>query len=322
MSGRKPRVLVLADVPGWAWGRKANAYHQYLGGEFDITVAFHATCPALHEFDLVHLFEVSQIGIASGYQRPLPFKLISGLTANVWRTWGVQRMCQWAAQVDALHANSRLLHDELKQFHPATFYTPNGVDADFWHRYRFRPDIAPVFGHIGKPNPRKGAALIIEAARKAEVELRLIQRTAKLAYSVDVMREWYQGISVQVTASNMDGTPNPMLEAAACECALLSTPIGNMPEFITPANGFLTVETLPYHGPEESVDADTLEQLARDGKRIGRLIEELIERMIWFRDHREQTLEMGRAARATVLADWTWTRQVEHVRQMWLKVLA
>jgi hypothetical protein len=46
-TGRKPRILVLADLPGWAWDRKAEAYRRYLGMGFDVTVAYHATTPAL-----------------------------------------------------------------------------------------------------------------------------------------------------------------------------------------------------------------------------------------------------------------------------------
>lgn len=314
----RPRVLVLADVPGWAWDRKALAYRQHLGGDFDVTVAYHATTPPLHQFDLVHLFEVSQVGVVSSYAQPLPFKVVAGLTAHVWRTWGAERMAGWAAQVDALHGNSLLLYHELRQFHDRVYYTPNGVDADFWRRINPRlrgTDV--VLGHVGKPNPRKGAALIIEAARKVGVELRLIQRTAKVAYSAAVMRGWYQGVHVQVTASNMDGTPNPMLEAAACECALLSTPIGNMPEFINRETGFLTRTTLPYHGPEP-VDAETA---VADARQMDQLRDELAERMLWFKSYPDEAVSMGAAARRAVLADWTWERQAPHVAAMWREVL-
>ena len=319
---RFPHVLVMADVPGWAWDRKGQAYQRYLSDRFEITLAY-ASQGYPHDldaYDLVHLFEVSQIGLLSSRPRSARrFRAIAGLTAHVWRTWGEDRMRHWAAQVDALHGNSRLIEAELRQFHPRVYYTPNGVDVDFWRRFMPRQEKRDVvFGHVGKPNPRKGGALLVEAARKAGAELRLVQRTAKVAYTAHQMRGWYQNIDVMAAASNMDGTPNPMLEGASCECALLSTPIGNMPEFIKPGWGFLTVAALPYHGPGIVDDPDVL---AADARARDALRDELAERMRWFQDHRAETTAMGLAARAAAVADWQWERQVEHVATMWREVL-
>jgi glycosyltransferase involved in cell wall biosynthesis len=316
-----PKVLVVADVPGWAWERKALAYQRHLSGRYTIKVAYQTQgLPDFSVFDLVHLFEVSQVGHLSRYAPSRRFKVVAGLTANVWRTWGAPQMHQWAAQVDALHANSLLLETEMRPFHPRVFYTPNGVDPTFFRRWHPHPGHV-VFGHVGKPNPRKGGALIIEAARKAKVECRIVARTSKLAEPAEKMAAWYQGISVVVTASNMDGTPNPMLEGAATECALLSTPIGNMPEFIQNGyNGWLLTRTLPYHGPEP-VEGWPTETLVADARDTDALRDALVDRMRWFADHPGDTIHMGRAARACVLADWTWERQVAHVATMWDAVL-
>lgn len=315
------KILVVADVPGWAWGRKADAYQEHLGAQHTIHVAYQAQgrVPPFPDYDVVHLFEVSQLDrVPADPPGARPYKLVAGLTANVWRTWGEARMHRWAAQIDGLHANSLLLYHELRQFqfHPHVFYLPNGVNTSFFRRWHPQPARA-VFGHVGKPNPRKGGDLIIEAARKAGVELRTVIRTSKLAMAPEKMAAWYQGISVMVTASNMDGTPNPMLEGAATECALLSTPIGNMPELIRDGyNGWLTVGTLPYHGPGPVC------QQPEDYAQCDALRDELVARMRWFADHPAETLTMGKAARDSVVADWTWARQVQHVAAMWTQLCA
>jgi glycosyltransferase involved in cell wall biosynthesis len=298
-------------------------YVRHLADAFDVIVAYHANVPLFTLFDLVHLFEVSQIGTLTSYgpRAQRPFKAVAGLTAHVWRTWGEQRMHAWAAQVDALHGNSRLLVQDLQPFHEKVYYTPNGVDPDVYHRTTLRDPTAPiVFGHVGKPNPRKGGDLIVNAARDADVELRLIQRTSKLALSTAEMVAWYQGIDVMVCASNMDGTPNTLLEGAACECALLSTPIGNMPEVIVEvngywANGYLTQASLPYLMPGLIYDPEQI-QRERDV-----LQAELTERMRQFAAHPGTTRVMGQQARQIILNDWTWAHQVEHVRKMWTEIL-
>ena len=313
----RPRVLVLADTATWAWHRKALAYQTHLRDTFDITIAYHAQVPDLRTFDLIHLFEVSQVGTLTSYgpRAQRPFKAVAGLTAHVWRTWGAQRMHAWAAQVDALHGNSLLLVHELQPFHQRVYYTPNGVDPDVYRRLGPRDWSAPIiFGHVGKPNPRKGGEVIVNAAREAWVELRMIQRTSKLALSTEEMVEWYQGIDVQVTASNLDGTPNPQLESAACENAMLSTPIGNMPDFIVDGvNGYLTRAALPYRMPELNIHMADDEYFGRRAA----LQAELTGRMREMAVDPAKTRTMGAAARQTVLDGWTWAHQVEHVRKMW-----
>jgi glycosyltransferase involved in cell wall biosynthesis len=283
------RVLVLADVPNWAWGRKAAAYQRYLSDEFEVCIAYHGQVSApLVAFDLIHTFEFPQLRHITGGP-----PVLSGLTAHVWQTWGAERVQRWADQCVALHANSRLLEAELRPFHPRIYYAPNGVDPDYWQRTRPHPS-GTVACHIGKPNPRKGAGLIAEACARVGIPLILVQRTSQIALPQEAIRELYQDVTVQVTASDMDGTPGPMLESAACSNALVSTKIGNMPELI------------------------------RDGVTgwfVERSAESIADRLAWCRDHRTEMIAMGVAAREAVVADWTWARQVEHVRRMWRDVL-
>jgi glycosyltransferase involved in cell wall biosynthesis len=122
-----------------------------------------------------------------------------------------------------------------------------------------------------------------------------------------------------VCASNMDGTPGPALEGAACSTALLSTPIGNMPSFIVNGvNGYLTDATLPYVWPGVDVTPDIAQQVA-DGRAA--LQKELAQRMREMAANPERTRAMGLAARQTVLDGWTWEHQVKLVAPMWSEVL-
>jgi glycosyltransferase involved in cell wall biosynthesis len=303
----KPRVVVHADVPFWAWGRKGAAYKKHLSDEFEITVAFNAEPPDYSAADLVHLFEVSQISRVPAQYRG---KKIAGLTANVWRTWGAERMLAWAAQVDALHGNSVLIAQDLRQFHPRVHYTPNGVDTDFWYRMRPRTvyGVAALIAcHVGKPNPRKGAPQLVAACEQARVTLRLVQRTSHIAKPWEDLREMYQDAHVQLTMSDMDGTPNPMLESAACENMLISTRVGNMPQLIVDGrNGFLI-------GPEPDPETGRIDQDA--------LIPEYVEKLQWCAAHPDETSIMGQHAREDIEADWTWAIQCEKVRAMWREVL-
>jgi glycosyltransferase involved in cell wall biosynthesis len=342
----KKKILVLADVPGWAWDHKGRQYVQHLNGsDFDVALAYHATLDTFDvtSFDLVHCFEVSQL---RAFPLDYPVPIVAGLTAHVWRTWTSSRMHEWAARCVGLHGNSVMLVDDLKRFHERVYYTPNGVDPEFWRPARptgasgafpATPDrraIPFTVCHVGKPNPRKGSALIIEACRRADVKLLLCQRTSHIKLPPEQIRRLYWNAHVQITCSDMDGTPNPMLEAAACENIPISNPIGNMPELIVNGvNGHLVDPPVlpnpfrPYvavcakcseregvpstceHGPDPEIRDALIDEMASTLRGLSRLSVEEVSRI-------------GHNARQSIVNDWTWQRQVMYVARMWHDVLA
>jgi glycosyltransferase involved in cell wall biosynthesis len=107
------------------------------------------------------------------------------------------------------------------------------------------------------------------------------------------MREFYQSLHGYVCASRSEGTPNPCLEAAACGLPILTTQVGNMPEFLRDAENGLFVT-------RNSDDIAAKLRMLRDDA-----------------DLRERT---GRAARAAVEA-WVWRRQAPHYAEMFEAVL-
>ncbi len=296
--GERPRVLILSDVPNWAWARKAAALKKYLEGRIDVTIV-HTTdrlaTPVIRaaNHDLYHTFEVSQIGTV-----PPGWPMTTGITAHVAQNWEASRpgiMRTWADRAVGFHANSVMLQKEMEQLlGRSVYYVPNGVDETFFRRTRPRgPAERLVVGYVARPNLRKGAVVVEEACKRAGVEFRpvICKWNDKAVMTPEQMRDYYQGIHVLAVSSDMDGTPNPALEAAACECVVVSNPIGNMPEFIEHGvNGLLT---------ERTVDSLTEALTDLAGRSIGE-----VERM-------------GRAARATVLADWTWKHRSIAYAEMW-----
>lgn len=286
----KPRILIQTDVSGWAWQYKALQLQRHLADDFEIVVhpvAENGDPP--RGFDLYHTFDFPSISRVSRGALA-----VTGITAHVIKTWGDVQVQEWADRAAALHANSLLLLREIERFHPRCFYVPNGVDEALFRRTRPRRG-GFVVGHVGKPNPRKGAELIRAACKIVGVELKINQaRFNGGALPPEGMVDWYQDVHVIAVASDFDGTPNPALEAAACECAIVSNPIGNMPEFVQDGvNGFL----------------------------VERSVESLAHAFAALRDNPDGTAIMGERARATVLEGWTWKQQAEGYRRMWWDVL-
>lgn len=292
-------MLVLSDVPNWAWARKAAALQKHLAGRIDVTIV-HSTestsSAAIRAgaHDLYHTFEVCQVGAI-----PPGWPMTTGITAHVAQAWPQKVMREWADRAIGFHANSIMLQREMEQLlRRPVHYVPNGVDETFFRRSRPRSAARLVVGYVARPNLRKGAAVVEEACRRAGVELRPVVRKwkDKNVLTAEQMRDYYQEIHVLAVSSDMDGTPNPALEAAACECAVVSNPIGNMPEFVNDGvNGHLTERTV------ESLAAALSALAARPLADVE---------------------AMGRAARATVLADWTWSKRAGAYATMWESCLA
>jgi glycosyltransferase involved in cell wall biosynthesis len=293
----RPKIAIIADVRNWAWARKAEQLRRHLGDEFSIDVACIYARPTPDPLprgaDLYNTFEVFQ---ARHLPAGLPY--VTGMTAHVWKTWEQQHgpgtVRAWAQGALAFHANSRLLEREMRELLERRIcYVPNGVDEAFFKRTRPRPTSSRlVVGWVGKPNPRKGSDLVAQACELAGVELRTVQRTHVNALTPEGMRDFYQGVHVLAVASDMDGTPNPALEAAACGVAVVSNRIGNMPEFIHDGvNGRLVDRTAV------SIAA-ALRQITV-----------------------ESACRMGEAARATVEAGWTWRHMAPAYGQMWKDAL-
>ena len=191
-----------------------------------------------------------------------------------------------------MFVNNRLL---LEEFGPLlsqpVYYTPNGVDTEF-----FRPAVPPSppaparslrVGWAGSltnhgAEHRGVHEFIAPAVAAVEgAELRLAAREEKWR-NREEMLDFYHSLDVYVCASRSEGTPNPCLEAAACGLPVVTTRVGNMPELIRDGeNGFFV---------ERDV-ADIAEKLRR------------------LRDDPGLRDRLGRAARATVVESWDWRRQ-------------
>ncbi len=296
--GSRPRVAIIADVRTWAWARKSEQLRQHLAGDFDVEIAYvydKKPDPIPLGADLYHTFEVF---MAPRLPEALPYT--TGITAHVWdghlQKFGDASIRRIIGGARAFHANSLLLVEETRRrFGIESYYVPNGVDETFFRRTRERrPSGRLVVGFQGKPNPRKGGALIAEACRLAGVELRANERTHRDALDASGMREFYQDLHVLAVQSDMDGTPNSALEAAACGVAVVSNRIGNMPEFIE-------------HG--------------RNGLLVGRSAESLAAALRELAADLPRAIEMGRAARATIERAWTWRDLSVNYARMWRDAL-
>jgi hypothetical protein len=293
-KGRKPRVLFISDVKGWAWWIKSQYLKKHLSDEFEIDIkcVIGNGCGAPINFkkhDLFFTYGYSYIHLLMGIPK---IRRVTGVTAHRPRNVIYSRM----KQAGHVHANSMMLLRELHNmgFNNA-YYVPNGVDEEL-----FKP-IKPVgqnkqlvVGHVGKECPAKGQReIILPAIKRAGAKSFTNMVTWQNKRPHNEMPLVYQDMDVFLVASVEDGTPNPALEAASCGRPIISNRIGNMPEFIKDGyNGFL----------------------------VDRNIERYVDKIKYFQENPEELVRMGNNSRKTVEEEWTWKKMSDNYRYMFRNI--
>jgi glycosyltransferase involved in cell wall biosynthesis len=212
-------------------------------------------------------------------------------------------------------ANSRRLVRKAQALAPGreVVCIPNGVDAAFFRPLPPDPALAerlglagmPVIGFVGEARAKKGIAdlllafrqiasertlglLLVGGARSGEDETLLkvfrkqnpgLRIVVQPYLPAEALPAYYNLMDVLAMPSRRDGLPNALLEAMACERAVLASDAGGLPDAILDGeNGRL-------------VAPGDLQALVRVA---GELLDDASLRQ-----------RLGRSARATVLADFS-----------------
>ncbi|HEV2855787.1 MAG TPA: glycosyltransferase family 4 protein [Thermoanaerobaculia bacterium] len=309
---RRPVVLCVVDRPNWAHDRKTDALAKALGGSFEIVKRYQDEVSAddFGNADCVLLYywlQVERLSHLREEVRSLRGRLVIGICSHfeldgAWRAPGLATLEELAS---AVFMNNRLLFEEFgPQLGRPVYYTPNGVDTEFFRpAAAVRPPEPPRSLRVGWAGSLKNQTaehrgvheLIAPAVAAVEgAELRLAVREEKWR-NREEMLDFYHSLDVYVCASRTEGTPNPCLEAAACGLPVVTTRVGNMPELIRDGeNGFFV----------ERDAADIAEKLRR------------------LRDDPELRDRLGRAARAAVVESWDWRRQAARYEAMLRAVIS
>ena len=132
---------------------------------------------------------------------------------------------------------------------PRSSVIPNGVDTSLFRIHRPIHQRSPKVLWVGSEHFRilKGYDEIIAPlqnilkGKEIPFDFRLVDSFApNHKLTMEEMPGWYNEGTILLCASRSEGTPNPALEAAACGCTVVSTPVGNMPDLIRHGeNGYL-----------------------------------------------------------------------------------
>jgi glycosyltransferase involved in cell wall biosynthesis len=293
---RRPRLLLVADVPAWIFDRHAHVLQARLGDTFEIDIAYQGQPIDEARYDLIHPLEWNLVPLD---QIRTPAKWVTGIRSHIsWDRLDFQAFCRVLREkFGAVYVVSRRLLEIFEPHVPGVHLLSHGVDAAF-----FRPGVKPSLDHgrlrLGwagnRKSPAKGfEAYIAPLGELPGVELVFCGYSDRLLTQAE-MRDFYASIDCYVCSSSTEGHNNALLEAAAMERAIITTDVGTVPDYLVDGESALIV-------PREA--------------------EAFRQAVLRLRDDADLRLRLGLRARQAVLARFDWNQRLEAHRAFFLEVL-
>lgn len=211
----RPRVLILADTPGWIVDRCVDKMISQLPFDFTKRHYAHTSSRELLELaenvDLVH-YGNSDLSFHRDILGEIKTPFLISVRSHRWADYTPDLLDLIITNKWHTHAVNRELAAE---FSPAT-YIPDGIFE------QFRPKKPFVVGFAGRPDDYKGFPLIAEACRRLGVKF--VPATGSL--KPKHMPRYYRSLDLLVSASVAEGHGTPILECMAMNIPVVTTDVG------------------------------------------------------------------------------------------------
>jgi hypothetical protein len=247
-SDLRMKALLVYDVHldtpkgriGWAYWRKQVAIARHAPPDFDVELCQYADIPwnRMQEFDCVLSMEYSaplgrqftRRGIR-GVVNITMFNKDSNSRFQLWK--------QAYEQSDFVICSTMNLFEHCGRL-PHTCHIANGVCTDTFNIQTHIQDREHRVWWRGSSNPKKTKGwsdILVPAIPKLEklgfiVDFKPVNEIVpEQVLTTPEMIEAYNASSYAVCTSMSEGAPSSILEAAACGCVVVSTNVGNLPEW-------------------------------------------------------------------------------------------
>lgn len=256
------KVRVIFDVSGWAYFHRARILQEFAPPDMEITIASGQErwntghIDILFDLNYGHTTEVRRQGAG---RRGMIFMTSFN---NGWKS----RFEYFTSACNDCHAvvvNNHKYWD-LAGRQPGTYHISNGVDRrTFVNKIpmKDRPLKMLWIGSDYHRGTKNYDTLLVPLKERLngviDADFWVRDPYGRLLTHGE-MANWYNTGCIYVVASNVEGTPNPALEAASCGLAIVTTQVGNMPELIQDrVNGIFVEPTV------DSLEAGVREAIAR-----------------------------------------------------------
>jgi glycosyltransferase involved in cell wall biosynthesis len=230
------KVLCIVDSYEWALNNRAQALKKYNQKHyFDIKYFNDLNNISFENYDVVYSLNWPIHGYI--YKKIKPnrrYRLVTTISSHIGQPKDSEFL-KILNSYDAVSVSNKILYNDFKSKFKKlkVFYTPFGVDTDLFYK-KTEPELYNnVFGWVGNSSrsvKRYNNISNIFKSLGAEYEFLTVDHNSK--FDKSKMNDFYNKIGTLVCFSISEGTPNPILEAAACGRNIISTPVGNVPDLI------------------------------------------------------------------------------------------
>lgn len=293
VSDERPRILLLIDIPDWAFHSIARAIVKNLSDRFAFTILIKDQYPHIEEswFDLIHVFYEFE-----EYHRPFlqgKAKVLRSVYSHYWEIERdlapMQFYLHYLSDAHAISVPSVKLLQRLEGLPPPVYLFAEGVDTSVFRPLRERSGPLTV-GWAGRPGAMKRLALLQEAC---EGICELVIADGKRTETE--MVDFYNSVDVIACTSIAEGCPRPLLEGMACGCFPVTFDVGIAPEVIIPQQNGLIVTNETVHGMREA--------------------------LTWCRAGIDDVREAAALNPEIIRATRTWESTTAHLAQMYTEIL-
>lgn len=272
------KVLCIVDCYRWALHNRAVALKsEYSKHNFEIKHFKDLGGISFDDYDVVYSLNWPIHGYISNKIAPRKarkYRLVTGVSSHIGHP-SDRGFSSLLSTYDGVGASNKFLYNSFKKkfSNLRIFYTPFGVDCSTFCPTTDPSDFSNVFGWVGNPDrPVKRFAEINKCIKSFGGKVDFITATNRSNYSRSEMAEFYNRIGTLICFSKSEGTPNPVLEAAACGRSIITTNVGNVPELLSEVGGISVVR-----GPRDlrRAIAESLadkQKIKSNGATLGRVI--------------------------------------------------
>jgi len=234
------RILIIADVPGWAYDRRARSLEKYAPDDFEVEVRYVAEIPSIDfcQFDLVFNIDYSMMRHVAQRMRNQNSKAKKVVSHNA-----DHQRCHEVHESNREVVDFTIFNNHAAYAHfgksNRTCNISNGVDFDDFFPLQCKRSGSAVWtGGDGKKGHRDFLIPFCERYPEVSVITKAIEsgtwkggKPNGSLWGTDRMREFYNQSKVVLCFSETDATPNYVLEGMACGLVPVTCRVGNAMEF-------------------------------------------------------------------------------------------
>lgn len=230
------KVLCIVDSYNWALYNRAVALKKhYPAHNFNIKYFGDLDKIDFSDYDIVYSLNWPIHGhIHKKIDTNRKYRLVTSISSHIGQP-DDKSFLRLFSNYDGISVSNKILYKSfIRKFKGIKiWYTPFGVDTDIFKKETEPENYNNIFGWVGNASrPVKKFPEIIDIfnSLNSDIKLKVINQGAGLDRIA--MNKFYNSIGTLICFSDSEGTPNPILEAAACGRSIISTPVGNVPELV------------------------------------------------------------------------------------------